>query len=87
MLNQVNLTGYIMEIKGCIIVLAIRKSYKETKNIKDITNISKFYDYIPINFDENIYKNLHILDLIGIKGKLEAKKNNIIIKAEKITTI
>ena len=79
MLNQIVLVGRIKEFKGNNLLLAIPKSFKNTKGVYET-------DYVEIKLWGNISQNTKEYctkgDLIGIKGRVETG-NKII--AEKVT--
>ena len=88
MLNQTVLVGRLVnepvieEEKYCTITLAVPRSYKNENGEYDT-------DFIPITLWNGIAQNTSEYckkgDLIGIKGRIQAKKNDIEIVAEKVT--
>lgn len=86
MLNQIVLVGRLQEIKeeekGVSITLIVPKSYKNEEGIYE-------EDYIPVRLFGNVAKNTiewcNKGDLVGIKGRIQAKDNDIEIVAEKLT--
>lgn len=88
MLNQIVLVGRltidpeIKERKGCVITLAVPRSFK---------NIDGEYetDFIPCrlygNIAENTVEYCKKGDLIGIKGRVQSTDNGIEIITEKVT--
>lgn len=91
MLNQVVLVGRITEnpklkqledIRGARITLAVQRSYKNSEGVYDT-------DFIPIQLWNGIAENTCEYckkgDIVGVKGRLEFKNNQIIVVAEKLT--
>lgn len=91
MLNQVVLVGRITEnpkleqiedISGARITLAIPRSYKNSEGVYDT-------DFIPVQLwngvAENTCKYCKKGDIVGVKGRLEFKDNQIIVVAEKLS--
>lgn len=86
MLNQLVLVGRLKEIKeeekGINITLVVPRSYKNEEGIYE-------EDYIPVRLFGNVANNTKEWcnkgDLIGIKGRIQAKDNDIEIVAEKLT--
>lgn len=91
MLNQIVLVGRLVkdpvieemeDRKYCRITIAVPRSYKNENGEYDT-------DFIPITLWNGIAQNTLEYckkgDLIGIKGRIQAKENNIEIVAEKLT--
>lgn len=83
MLNQVVLLGRIKEFKeDNQIVIGVSRSYKNEQGTYDT-------DLIEIYLSESNYNELKkynkLDDLLGVKGRVETKDNQIIIIADKIT--
>ena len=89
MLNQVVITGRIAktttkkeeEREYSIITIAVSRSYKNDKGEYET-------DFIPVFLSNQISKNVNKYckkgDLIGVRGKLE-KKKNLIVMAERVS--
>jgi single-strand DNA-binding protein len=91
MLNQIVLVGRIVkdpvieemeDKKYCNITLAVPRSYKNENGEYDT-------DFIPITLWNGIAQNTTEYckkgDLVGVKGRIQAKENDIEIIAEKLT--
>ena len=83
MLNQLILVGRIKEIKeDKNIVLAVSRSYKNEDGAYKT-------DLMPIVLSDELFENAkefcQVNDIIGVKGRLETKDNNIIIIATRLT--
>ena len=83
MLNQLVLVGRIKEIKeDKNIVLAVSRAYKNKDGAYET-------DLIPIVLSDKLFENAkefyQVNDIIGVKGRLETKDNNIIIIATRLT--
>ena len=81
MLNQVVMVGRLVkEPTKEELVILVPRNYKNKEGLydEDIFVIHRKMTSI-------VEQNIHEGDLIGIKGKLETKNNEIKIKAEKIT--
>lgn len=92
MLNQVVIVGRIIETptikelengkKGSTITLAVQRAYK---------NVDGEYetDFVPVilynGIAENVLEYCKKGDVVGIKGRLETKENELQIIAEKVT--
>lgn len=78
MLNQVILVGRVADMFNEEMVIRVPDTNKKTED-----------DIIPVSIVGNIGKNVkeycHEGDIIGIKGKLKAKGNSLIVAAEKVT--
>ena len=83
MLNPLVLVGRIKEIKeDKNIVLAVSRAYKNEDGACET-------DLIPIVLSDKLFDNAkefcQVNDVIGVKGRLETKDNNIIIIATQLT--
>lgn len=82
MLNQFVNVGRIKEINKNGIIIEITRSYKNSEGIYET-------DLIPIVLKYNILDNAKnyckIGDLVGTKGHIETKDNQIVLIAEKIS--
>ena len=86
MLNQVVLVGRLKEIKeeekGISIMLVVPRSYKNEEGIYEEDCIQvRLCGSVANNTKEYCNKG----DLVGIKGRIQAKDNDIEIVAEKLT--
>lgn len=82
MLNQVVLLGRLVEYKEESIIIKVPRNYKNNQGIYDT-------DLIEIYLSESNYKQnkeyTKVGDLLGVKGRVETKDNQIIIIADKTT--
>lgn len=85
MLNQIVLVGRLVNIESdeeTRITLATPRSFKNSEGEYET-------DYIPVNIYGGIAKNVEEYctkgDLVGIKGRVQAKDNGVEIVAEKVT--
>ena len=82
MLNQVVLLGRLVECKKESIIIKVPRNYKNNQGIYDT-------DLIEIYLSESNYNELKkytkVGDLLGVKGRVETKDNQIIIIADKTT--
>lgn len=78
MLNQVVLLGRLVECKKESIIIKVPRNYKNNQGIYDT-------DLIEIYLSESNYNEFKIDDLLGVKGRVETKDNQIIIIGDRIT--
>ena len=88
MLNQLVLAGRIVNIptekeeKGTKITISVSRNYKNIEGIYETDNIDiMLYEQMVSNVLEYCKQG----DLIGVRGRVETKDNNLIIIADKIT--
>lgn len=82
MLNQVVLVGRIKEMHEGKIIISIPRNYKNEDGEYDNDLITVF---VRGQLNNTVQDYCSIEDIVGVKGKVSAEKDNIIIKAEKIT--
>ena len=82
MLNQCILVGRIKELHEGNIVIAVPRAYKNEEGAYD-TDMIKVAIEGKVNESVNEFCNKD--DIVGIKGRIEALDDNMIIKAEKVT--
>ena len=82
MLNQVVLLGRLVECKKESIIIKVPRNYKNNQGVYDT-------DLIEIYLSESNYNELKkynkLDDLVGVRGRVETKDNQIIIIGDKIT--
>lgn len=83
MLNQIVLVGRIKEFKeDNQIVIGVSRGYKNEQGEYE-------FDDITINYSDDTYNTIkeycQLTDMIGVKGRVETKNNQIIIIGDKIT--
>ena len=83
MLNQVVLVGRITdEVKTEIIKIAVPRPYKNSEGAYDT-------DFIPVVLIGGILDNAKEYcrkgDMIGVRGRIESKEDELVIIAEKVT--
>lgn len=84
MLNQVVLVGRITDIpkEKNKIIIAVQRPYKNNDGVYEVDFISiQLFD--SINDNSKLY--LTIGDLVGVKGRLQTKENELLIVADKLT--
>lgn len=83
MLNQIVLVGRIKEFKEVNqIILGVSRSYKNEQGEYEV-------DDITINYSDDTYNSIkeycQITDMIGVKGRVETRDNQMIIINHKTT--
>ena len=83
-MNTLMLVGKIKEIKKENIVVEIKRNYKNSNGVYEEDNI-------PVKLwagvHDTIIEQCKIGYLVGIRGRLEIHKNNVVVIAEKISFI
>ena len=84
MLNQIILVGRISQLpQDNAMTLAVSRSYKNTE-----TNMYET-DFIPVNVPKTLLQNVldytRVGDIVGVKGRLETRDNELVVIADRIT--
>lgn len=82
MLNQVILVGRIKEKHEGKINVAIPRDYKNENGEYDTDLVTVL---VKGKLNDSVQDYCSIGDLVGIRGKVSTEKDNLIIKAEKVT--